>query len=340
MSKLLIDLSKYKSITTAQWDIFGLILDGVIIRLGYGVTEDEKAAKHVADARRVGLPVGGYFWADPTWDFDRQIAKYREVVVKYKPACMFNDAEQFWRDWTAFMARDMATAYATRFSAAELNTFYKRFYDATKGMLPTGIYTRDSFMTEYSPQMTEWVVPANYWAARFVKNTHVYKPTEVKAYAETLDIGQGIGRQFAGVGGGVTPLNVTGLPSIDWNIFTDAGFNVMFKNAVPTVPGEIMDTNATVTATLLNVRTSPEVTLFNKVRQDGRTVQFVKDQRITVDGVTDNFWYRVSYPVVGYVSGGFVDLDIITPPVEDNKAVLDELYLVKGFVDGRIAAVE
>ena len=228
--KLVVDISRYQNPTAWQWATLGSILDGIIIRLSYGITEDRSASKHVANAKNVGLPFAGYHWVDPTWDMLGQIRKYTEVAEKHKPASMFNDSEQYWRDWTAFMAQDYAKAYATRFTPTQLNRYYKDFFDATRNLLTVGNYTGKWFMKAYSPQMAEWVVPNNFWNAHYVTTSRIFTPSNVRAYAETLDLEGAIGRQFSGGG-----LNVTGLQRLDWNIFSDAGFAKMFDHQV-TIP--------------------------------------------------------------------------------------------------------
>jgi len=323
--KLTVDISYYNSLTPAQWDILGLILDGVIIRLGYGITEDSAASKHVEQAKRVGLPYVGYIWVDPTWGMDAQLSNFKRLIEKHKPAGMFNDAEQYWRDWNAFMSGDYVKAYATRFSPSELNKYYKDFYDKTKDLITVGNYTGMWFMREYSPQMMEWVVPNNFWNAHYTLTTKTFKPSDVKAYASTMDVGSAIGRQFT------DRLNVTGLPyKLDWNIFTDEGFNVMFKHGshIPVEPPEeVMNTNATVLADVLNVRSSPEVNWFNKVGK------FIKGERITIES-QENHWGKVTYPINGYVSMGYVALDD-TPVVDDKLVRLNELSRLEAFIAAR-----
>ena len=222
--KLLIDVSQNNIVTPAQWDILGGILDGVIIRLSYGVTEDVGAFGHIAQAKRVGLPFAGYSWVDPTWDWDRQINMYKSVVAKYKPLSMFNDSEQYWTDWAAYTRKDYSEAYRTRFAPEQLNTFYKKFYDFSKTLgVPIGNYSSNTFMNDYSPQMREWVVPNNYWRASYPYFDNPCLPEDVRDLAETISLGEGIARQFAGGN-----LDVTGLPPLDWSKFTDESFERMF----------------------------------------------------------------------------------------------------------------
>ena len=221
---LLIDVSQNNILTPAQWDILGKILDGVIIRLSYGITEDMGAKGHIEQANRVGLPFAGFHWADPTWDFTIQMNKYKEVVKRYKPVAMFNDYEQYWADWSAYTRKDYTEAYRTRFTPEQLNNFYLKFYNTSKLVgIPIGNYSSNTFIKYYCPQMKDWVVPNNYWRASYPDFPDIYLPEDVRAKAETIAIGDGIARQFAGGG-----LNVTGLPPLDWDVFTDESFERMF----------------------------------------------------------------------------------------------------------------
>ena len=308
--KLVTDISYHNYISPEQWNIFGDILDGVIIRLSYGVTEDTRADDHVENATRVGLPIAGYHWTDPTWGMERQLERYAAVVAKFQPTSMFNDLEQYWTDWDAFNRQDYVAMYATRFTPYEINNFYRNFYNATRDLdiVTVGNYSAEWFMQRYAPQMREWVYTSNYWDAGYVaENLNVYQPSEVRAYAENININYGFARQFT------SKLKVTGLPlNLDWNKFTDEGFEIMFNHGEnnPDQPpdGGSMETNGIVLADVLNVRKTPTVNLFNKVGQ------FTHGTRVFIESINENMWGRVTYPITGYVSMGYIELDAPTPP--------------------------
>ena len=224
--KLVIDVSYYNwNLTDAQWDIFGEILDGVIIRLTYGKTQDPKVQNHIDQCNRIGLPYAGYSWVDPTSDFQSQLNTIITAVKQFKPSALMLDMEQYWTDWAAYMRQDYAEAYRTRFTPEQLNTYYKKFFDASKQYVGAtiGCYSSNSFMTDYCPQMKEWVPYNNYWRAGYPINNNHYEPEQIRALADTIDITGCIGRQFS------DGLDVTGLPSkLDWNVFSEEGFRIIF----------------------------------------------------------------------------------------------------------------
>ena len=251
--KLAIDVSYYNNLSPAQWDLLAPVLDGVIIRLSFGITEDVAAGDHIFQARRVGLPFVGYHWADPTRSIDQNRATVNRVCEKFKPAGIYLDAEQYWRDWPAYMRQDLAAAYATRFTPAELDKFYKGLYLAVKNTesIFTGNYSADWFISRYAPDMNKWGTQENYWEARYFRyydadwwaakqrelgeDFPIGNMREIGAYARIF---KGIGRQFESY------VEVEGLWEnvryhLDWNVFTDEGFSRMFGVAPTAEPVEI-----------------------------------------------------------------------------------------------------
>jgi len=231
--KLVIDLSQHNwNLTDAQWDIFGEILDGVIIRMSYGRSIDSKAQAHIDQCNRVGLPYICYSWIDPTSDFQGQINTVIAARKQFNPASVILDFEQYWSDWAAWKRQDWAEAYRTRFTPEQLNSYYKKFFTASKTYVGVtiGCYSSDSFMKDYCPAMFDWVPFNNYWRAAYPPNTEHYEPEEVRAFAETIDLTGCIGRQFS------NGLDVTGLPGVgqlDWNAFSEEGFRILFgENAM------------------------------------------------------------------------------------------------------------
>lgn len=240
--KIVVDVSYYNNLSNAQWELLAGEVEGVIIRLSFGLSEDSKASVHISNAKRVGLPFAGYHWVDPTRDFSSQINFYKSMVAKYSPASMFNDYEQYWSDWGAYLRQDLSTAYATRFSASQLNSYYSRFHEAAQSgiSIPVGSYSAEWFISKYAPLMTSWIYKLNYWDARYFryydnvwwlakqkdlgKNFNISKVEEIANYAKIVN---GIGRQFESY------LEIDGLGEnigyhLDWNVFTDEGYYRMF----------------------------------------------------------------------------------------------------------------
>ena len=224
--KLVIDISKYNwNLTDTQWDTFGKILDGVIIRLSYGKTIDSKAQDHIDQCKRVGLPYSSYVWVDPTSDFQGQLNTVIEARKRFNPTSIFLDFEQYWTDWAAYMSGDFATAYATRLTPEQIDSYYKKFFIAAKQYCNStiGCYSSYYFMKDYCKPMFDWIPFNNYWRAGYPINENHYEPEEVRVLANTIDLTGCIARQFS------DGLDVTGLPpKLDWNVFSKDGFDLMF----------------------------------------------------------------------------------------------------------------
>ena len=239
--KIVGDYSYYNELTPAQWDVQAKVLDGVIIRLGFGLSIDNMANAHIEQAKRLGIPYVGYWWADPT----RQIPDILQVISRavdiFQPAGLYLDAEQYWRDWGAYMRQDLVAAYATRFTPSQLNIFYSNFYNQTKSALkiPVGNYSADWFVNKYAPDMAKWIYTSpHYWEARYaryynqsywstVTKRFPLEISEIPKIADMLPIVRGGARQFESY------VEIKGLSlwhgwHQDWNRFTDESFYTMF----------------------------------------------------------------------------------------------------------------
>jgi len=338
--KLAIDVSYYNNLSTTQWDLLATVLDGVIIRLSFGLSQDSMAQTHINNAKRVGLPYAGYHWVDPTRDFNNQIQLYKTTVAKYRPASMFNDYEQYWSDWAAYMRQDLVTAYATRFSPSQLNSYFKRFHDsATNGLdIPVGSYSADWFISKYSPEMGNWVTKVNYWEARYFryynsawwtgkqkelgKDFDIQKMLEIAKYAQIV---KGIGRQFESY------IEVGGLSSniayhLDWNVFKDDGYYRMFgvdrkkdNEPDPVNPDVYVAVSQQVGNQALRLRAEPNTTSLVLAGEiAGTKLKIIEDTKLALPkiGVIGQ-WLNVLDPqnIKGYVAAWFVELvPAGTPP--------------------------
>jgi len=241
--KLIIDISAHNIITPAQFDLFKTFIDGVVIRLSYGVTEDSKAAYHVEQCKRVALPYVGYHWSDCYWNVaapKRQKDMIVYTVNKYKPASWFSDCEQFWSDWAAYTRGDKAEAYRTRYLPPVLDAFYLMIYNFAKSNLsiPIGNYSGRWFVKSYMLSAESWIYKTNYWDASYINDQEkndlykIYgKPipiNKMKDVLETIDIPESdMAHQFTSF------LEVEGLKEgigyhLDFNAFTDESFSTMF----------------------------------------------------------------------------------------------------------------
>lgn len=331
--KLVIDVSYYNNLSPAQWDLLKPVLDGVIIRLSFGLTQDSMAQKHIDSANRIGLPFAGYHWVDPTKDLNSQINFYKTIVEKFGPASMFNDYEQYWSDWAAYMRQDLATAYATRFTPAQLNNYYSKFHIAaqTKLNIPVGSYSADWFISKYAPDMGSWVTKANYWEARYFRYyDSAWWMTRQKELGKDFDISnmieiakqakiiKGIGRQFESY------IEVKGLSHnigyhLDWNVFSEEGYYRMFgidpdqeKEPIPVEPDVFVVVSQEVGNQALRLRSKPDTSgtvLAGEVA--GTKLKVIGEIQLALSriGVIGQ-WLNVIDPQgrQGYVAAWFVDL--------------------------------
>ena len=331
--KLAIDISYYNALSPAQWDLLKSVVDGVIIRLSYGLSYDSMAQRHVDSAKRVGLPFAGYHWVDPTRDLNSQVNFYKSVVDKYHPASMFNDFEQYWTDWDAYMRQDLATAYESRLTDTQLNSYYSKFSDAAdrKITIPVGNYSADWFINKYSPSMGKWVTKTNYWEARYFryydrawwssKQEEMgsdFEIKNVKELAKQAQIVKGIGRQFESY------MEVKGLKAnigyhLDWNVFTEEGFSRMFavesgeiQEPEPTLKDTYVVVSKEVGDQALRLRSAPNTTAAVVAGEiAGTRLKIIGDPNVSTAkvGVMDQ-WVNVEDPQYrqGYVAAWYVDL--------------------------------
>ena len=244
--RTLIDVSYYQNFSTTQYDLLATGVDGIIVRTGHDLVLDTMARYHLMEARARNIPVSSYWWCDPTDDPVRQATIIADTTKKALLPSVWLDFEQYWTDWSAYMRGDYDTAYNTRFSAEQLESFYRKIYYNVKSELfgtgiEVGIYSADWFIDRYAPRLREWVFECNYWEARYLRWS---SPTELKAMNTKLGIPftidkvkefmliapvlRGINRQFESL------MYVQGLPkNLDWNFITNAGYTTMFGIDAP-----------------------------------------------------------------------------------------------------------
>ena len=240
---IVIDVSYYQQyLSQKQWDLLSTFVDGVIIRLVFGTTFDSFAAQAIKECESRGIPWTGYGWVDPTKSIVAQQSKFIEAIQVYKPPSLFNDYEQYWTDWAAYMRQDIVEAKRTKFTSLQLNAYYRTFHNWCKVDLPvpTGNYTARWFIDEFCPEMDDWVWQDTAWEARYLRYYDAvwftsmkvlwgkdYDISKVKVLAEHAKIVNGVGRQFESY------LEINGLGEnigyhLDWNVFTDESFYRMF----------------------------------------------------------------------------------------------------------------
>ena len=337
--KLATDNSYYQIFSPTQYDLIASGTDGAIVRLGFGTTLDKARLTHLNNFRDRGMPVSGYWWVDPTKDKNRQMDMICEETLKQKLPGIFNDAEQYWSDWAAYMRQDLATAYATRFTPDFLDNYYHDVYDGIKkgaSGFEVGNYSADWFIDRYAPNMRNWIFDKNYWEARYLR---YYNPSALPAiynkFGKQIDISvlpefeqyapivRGIGRQWESL------VYVKGLyEHQDYNFFEDEAFNRMFGTSHPTdppppPPPEPEHTHTYLVNTLaLNIRSGPG-TDYSKVGMYW-TGQKVIVLSINGDwGRTDKGWIHLGYtiPIQGSYVVTAAYLTIREYPTTNSKAV-------------------
>ena len=238
--KLVIDVSYYNDLSPEQWDLLATVVDGVIVRLSFGTNEDSLAQKHIDQCNRLGIPYSGYHWVDPTVNMNRQLDHVVGIVAKFRPLSMLFDYEQYWSDWDAYMRQDLQEAWRTRFTKAQLDSWYSQFNVAVRNRIasiPVGNYSALWFMVDYAPEMQDWI-DENYFEARYLRYYDVsfwekekakfpFDISHMREVADNVSINNGIARQFE------TYVEINGLSKwhgwhLDWSIFTPDGFSLMF----------------------------------------------------------------------------------------------------------------
>ena len=329
--KIVIDVSAYQSVY--NFEKFKLLINSgvsaVIIRAGCYYTEDTMLLTFVNWCKQLNVPFSLYWYLYPNTT-STQADKFITVAKKYP------ENNGLWIDVEEHTG-----------SASFLDGYYKSEFTKVKNAFPdklVGIYSGGWILNTYIPNMYKWAAQYPYWDAYYVKYTAWWKAYIASlggtwdSSAKTISIANlknimlEIEKHPIVHANGMNTLLwqcITYIPfteltegqrHLDFNICTDANFAKLFK----VVPGEIMETNAVVTANVLNVRSSPYVNWFNKVGQ------FVKGERINVESVDENMWGKVTYPIVGYVSMGYVVKDaVVIPPVV--PPVVDPMILEKAY---------
>lgn len=353
--KLLVDLSYYNNLNSSQWDLLADVIDGVIIRLSFGLSQDTMAQTHINNAKKFSLPFAGYHWVDPTLDLNAQVKFVQSQVEKFSPASLFNDYEQYWSDWAAYMRQDLASAYATRFSPSQLNGYYFRFHQSMKSLVkvPVGSYSAEWFITKYSPDLGSWIYDENYWEARYLryydsawwlskqkelgKNFNINKMIEIAQYAKIV---KGIARQFesyAEVGG----LDANIGYHLDWDVFSDDSYYKLFgverpktEEPIPEVKPVFVAVSQQVGTQALRLRAEPSTNadvLAGELAGVKLKVVETPELALTKIGVIGQ-WLKVLDPQarLGYVAAWFVELvppDPTLPEQPQEPPKVESLYV-------------
>ena len=313
------DNSYWNTFTQIQYGILASGTDGFIARIGRDLYIDPKAKTHLENARSRGMPVSGYWWVDPTVDKVRQVALIIDTAKKFMLPSVILDLEQYWRDWAAYMRGDYVTAFATRFTPAQLDGYYHYVcYEVRKGLEASGIvvasYSAPWFIEKYAPNLNTWVDDYNYIEAAYLRYTDPAGLASMyKKFGKPLDIShledfkaiapitRGIGRQWESL------LYVKGLyEHQDYMFFSDAGFNTIFgvnnpeDDPIVIVPPVTASKTYLINAWTLNIRSGPGV-------EYPKIGSYVKWQKVSIFevsgdwGKTEKGWINLTYtlPIQG-----------------------------------------
>jgi len=327
--KIVIDVSLYQNVY--NFDKFKLLIDSgvdaVIIRAGCYYTEDAMLLTFVNWCKQLNIPFSLYWYLYPNTT-STQADKFISVAKKYP------ESNGLWLDVEEHTG-----------SASFLDGYYKSEFMKVKNAFPdklVGIYSGGWILNTYIPNMYKWAGQYPYWDALYVKYAPWWRTYIASlggtwdSSAKTISIANlnnimlEIEKHPVVHANGMNTLLwqcITYIPfteltegqrHLDLNICSDVNFSKLFKE----VPGEIMDTNAVVTANVLNVRSSPNVPLLSWTNIVGK---FVKGDRINVESVVD-MWGKVTYPIAGYVSMGYVVKDtVVIPP---DQMALEKAYRI------------
>ena len=152
--------------TSINWD--SLYSGGIrfaIVKLTQGTSSVTNLAEnHITNARRVGMVVAGYHWADPMMNDKAQIDFFASHMDRHNIKLGYVDVEQYWADWKEFYDGKITKFIdKTRISQCA--------YNIMTGIRNLGLksqtYSRWSFITDRADPMKLWIPPEESWYAHY-----------------------------------------------------------------------------------------------------------------------------------------------------------------------------
>lgn len=167
---------------------------GICGKIGYGYTnsggssgcfKDSKFRTNAVGALKTGLKYAGYWWTHPLEDWNRQIKTVVDQCKDIPLEFIANDMEQtdgFGKVYDK-KKKKWVTQHITKIPASQISNAGQFI---TEGLdkafdIPILTYTRNSFITEFAPQMLTWMKNYGYWICQ-VPFERVF--TYIKAEAE------------------------------------------------------------------------------------------------------------------------------------------------------------
>jgi hypothetical protein len=239
-----LDISRYDDLSDAQWQM--MVNNGLsfaIIRACHGAGyTDPFLPRHVAQAKKYGIPFGLYQWVDITQDVQNQVDYFLHLIELYPPKCAAGDFEQYWTDWDAWnQARLGGGGDVPTMPPDQINSINYEYFTKMRSSLsiPLISYTGAWFVNRYCPQMSVWLGQSYLWLAGYISS-----PAGAVGWEDFLgivgDLGSpvfptGINRwdiwQFS------ASLPITGLPQLDLDaISSEEVYKNLFILSKPYVP--------------------------------------------------------------------------------------------------------
>jgi GH25 family lysozyme M1 (1,4-beta-N-acetylmuramidase) len=186
-----IDISHYQA--KIDWQLLKeeAKIDFVIIKVGEDIYKDEKCHAHIQGAYDVDIPALVYYWPNPNrytdfpmndktkWidpSLDPQLKNLIELIRYTKNYGIALDCEQWWEfypQYYEYLAGKRAKADVKKIAPAWISEANKEFAKRVADTFPTKrkiIYTADSFIKEYAPNMYTWIKAYDYWGAMYPYN--------------------------------------------------------------------------------------------------------------------------------------------------------------------------
>lgn len=149
--KLVMDVSHHQ---TFDYDLVKEHVDGFIIRAAFGKDRDSRFEQHYNGFKE--KPCAVYQWFRPDQDVTAQIEVVKVLCEGKNIRCAFSDQEQAGR----------YNIPMSNFSSAFLN---ERAHEHMTGLelhgFEMGIYSRATWISQFSPQMRDWMYDYNVWLA-------------------------------------------------------------------------------------------------------------------------------------------------------------------------------
>jgi len=148
----------------------------VIIKATQGnYAVDSMLKTHVAGAKKAGMIIGLYHWADPLVDATSQAKYFLNAIAGLSYHMVAVDVEQFWADWQEWSSGNIKKYIQPDVISTNARTILK--YWQNNLSVPRVVYTRASFIHGFARPMLTWVGGLPLWLAHYPYNTKRVRTT-------------------------------------------------------------------------------------------------------------------------------------------------------------------